>query len=124
MDFLKKVRPEHVVITAGNQVFSGTMLPGPKTFDRIEQVSQELILNTKVWRTDLGDKSPLKPVGTEGGDETVVLRTQGTTIEIGYIQQAATPGLDPTRCQAITLQGTQCKRKPASGGVFCWQHSE
>lgn len=28
----------------------------------------------------------------------------------------------PTRCQAITKKGTQCKRQAEAGSVFCWQH--
>lgn len=122
--FLQQVRPAHVVITAGNQSFSGTMLPRPETFDRIERVSTQLNLNTKVWRTDSHDKTPtVVPVGSETGDDTVLATTDGHTLRIGYVDAgAATPGLDPTRCRAITGAGTQCKRRPSTGTPLCWQH--
>ncbi len=29
---------------------------------------------------------------------------------------------DPTRCQAITKKGTQCKRNAKTGSSYCWQH--
>ena len=71
--FLQEVRPAHVVITAGNQGFGGTMLPRPETFLRIQNVSNQLNLNTQVWRTDRDDKTPtVVPVGSETGDDTIL----------------------------------------------------
>lgn len=29
---------------------------------------------------------------------------------------------DVLACAAITKKGTQCKRAPASGSIYCWQH--
>ncbi len=87
LEFLRKVRPKHVVITSGNQSFSGTMLPRPQTFQRIQQVSDELDLATQIWRTDRDDKEPLKDVGTEGGDDTIVFRTSGKEIDAAYVNE-------------------------------------
>lgn len=116
------MRPSHVVITAGNQAFSGTMLPRPETFQRIQKVSDELGLGTKVWRTDRDDKEPvLKPVGTETGDDTVVVTTDGRNVTVRYAGDAPLP--PPNQCQAITGAGTQCKRKPKEGSRYCWQHA-
>ena len=122
--FLQQVRPTHVVITAGNQSFSGTMLPRPETFTRIQNVSNQLNLNTQVWRTDRDDKTPtVVPVGSETGDDTILATTDGQTLSINYVVvEPTTPGLDLTRCRAITQAETQCKRKPSAGAVFCWQH--
>jgi hypothetical protein len=78
--------PQHVVITAGNQGFSGTMLPRNETFTRIQNVSTKLNLNTRVWRTDRDDKTPtLKPVGIETGDDTVVAITDGQSLSMNYV---------------------------------------
>ncbi|HKX46042.1 MAG TPA: MBL fold metallo-hydrolase [Planctomycetota bacterium] len=122
-DFLRHVRPAHVVICAGNQAFSGTMLPREETFERIAAVSAALGLGTQVWRTDRGDKEPVViPVGQEAGDDTVVLRTDGATLQIHYADAPPEPVGDPTRCQATTMAGSQCKRKATAGGPFCWQH--
>lgn len=124
IEFLNAVLPAHVVISSGNHEFSDVMLPRLETFDRISQVSQAHGLNTKVWRTDRDDKTPVvKEVGAEGGDDTIVARTDGTNIDINYVGQSAIPAFVPTQCQATTAQGTQCKRKPASSSQFCWQHS-
>lgn len=122
--FLQQVRPAHVVITAGNQSFSGTMLPRPETFTRIQNVSNQLNLNTQVWRTDRDDKMPtVVPVGSETGDDTILATTDGQRLSINYVDATpTTPGLDLTRCRAITQSKTQCKRKPSVGTVFCWQH--
>jgi competence protein ComEC len=121
--FLQAVQPRHVVISSGNQEFSGTMLPRDETFTRIETVSTRLGLNTRVWRTDRDDKTPvLKPVGTELGDDNVVATTDGTSLAIDYVTSAAPSRLDPTRCQAVTQSGVQCKRRPAPGSPLCWQH--
>jgi len=121
--FLEAVRPQHVVITAGNQSFAGTMLPRNETFTRIQNVSTKLTLNTQVWRTDRDDKTPtLKPVGTETGDDTVLAATDGQTLTINYVATPTPPGIDNTRCQAVTRAGTQCKRRPSAGSAFCWQH--
>lgn len=30
----------------------------------------------------------------------------------------------PTRCQAITQKGTQCKRNAEKGSIYCWQHKK
>ena len=46
LDFLRAVKPTHVVISSGNQNFSGTMLPRDDTLNRINQVSTELNLST------------------------------------------------------------------------------
>jgi len=121
--FLRAVRPAHVVVSAGNQAFSGTMLPRPETFTRIETVSTDLNLSTTVWRTDRGDKTPvLKPVGSETGDDTILATTNGQTISIDYVQadSAAAPVIN--RCQATTRAGAQCKRTPSADSQFCWQH--
>jgi competence protein ComEC len=84
--FLQQVRPQHIVITAGNQNFSGTMRPSPEVFTRIQNVSNQLNLNTQVWRTDLGDKTPtLVPVGSESGDDTILATTDGKTLSINYV---------------------------------------
>lgn len=122
--FLQQVRPSHVVILAGNHSFSGTMLPRPETFTRIQNVSNQHHLNTQVWRTDRDDKTPnLIPVGSETGDDTVVAITDGQTLMINYVDMMSTNSvLDSTQCQAITRAGTQCKRKPSTDSVFCWQH--
>ena len=122
--FLAKVRPRHVVITAGNQRFSGTMLPRPETFTRIDNVSTRLNLDTRVWRTDRDDKTPVvRPVGEETGDDTVLATTDGATLSINYIAPpTSTTTLDPSRCQAMTQAGVQCKRRPSTGTAFCWQH--
>ncbi len=123
--FLQQVRPAHVVITAGNQSFSvsGTMLPSPETFTRIQNVSNQLNLNTQVWSTDRDDKTPtVVPVGSETGDDTILATTDGQTLSINYVVVGPTTGLDLTRCRAITQAKTQCKRKPSAGTVFCWQH--
>ena len=102
--FLREVRPAHVVITAGNQSFSGTMLPRPETVTRIQNVSTQLNLNTQIWRTDRDDKMPtVVPVGTETGDDTVLATTDGQTLSINYVATGpTTPGLDASRCRAIT----------------------
>ena len=122
--FLEAVRPQHVVITVGNQGFSGTMLPRAETFTRIESVSQRLNLDTRVWRTDRADKTPvLLPVGQETGDDTVLAKTDGVTLSIDYVlPPTSTNDLDLSRCQAMTKAGTQCKRRPSDGTAFCWQH--
>jgi competence protein ComEC len=122
--FLRQVGPLHVVITAGNQSFSGTMLPRPETFTRIQNVSNQLNLNTQVWRTDRDDKTPMVvPVGRETGDDTILATTEGKTLSINYVVAGpTTTGLDLTRCRAKTQAETQCKRKPSAGTVFCWQH--
>ena len=105
--FLEKVRPQHVVITAGNQSFSGTMLPRAETLTRIENVSKKLNLDTCVWRTDHADKTPvLRPVGEETGDDTVLAKTDGVTLSIDYVlPRASTTTLDPSRCGAMTKAG-------------------
>lgn len=122
--FLQQVKPAHVVISSGNQKFSGSMLPASETLARIELVSSDLSLATEVWRTDRGDKEPLVPVGQEAGDDTVLAMTDGVSLTMGYVADGAmsvpVAGID--RCQAITLQGTQCSRKPKDGSTFCWQH--
>jgi len=124
IDFLQHVKPEHVVILAGNQKFGGTRLPWDGTLNRIQTVSNQLNLNTQVWRTDRGDKTPtVIPVGEEVGDDTIVAITDGRTLNINYIDAPNTdPDVDPNRCQGITRAGEQCKRRPSSGGVLCWQH--
>ena len=120
--FLRQVQPAHVIIAAGNQTFSGTMLPRQDTFDRIETVSNALNINTEVWRTDRGDKAPrLIPVGHETGDDTILATTNGQTLNVRYVAGRIT-GTDPSRCQAITKSGTQCKRKASAGSAYCWQH--
>jgi hypothetical protein len=120
--FLRAVRPAHVVISAGNQAFSGTRLPSEATLGRIEAVSADLALGTQVWRTDRGDKDPLVPVGEEAGDDTVLVRTNGTSLTVGYVSDGvAVSLLDPARCQAQTLAGKQCSRNPKDGSSFCWQ---
>ena len=98
--FLKKVRPKHVVITAGNQSFSGTMLPRPETFTRIENVSSRFNLGTCVWRTDYADKTPqMVPVGQETGDDTVLAVTDGVTLSINYVlPRAPANPLNPSGC--------------------------
>ena len=122
--FLREVKPAHVVISSGNQKFSATMLPASETLARIEEVSTELNLGTKTWRTDRGDKEPLVPVGQEAGDVTVLAQTDGVTLTIRYASDGgvSAPVVTVDRCQAITLQGTQCTRKPKDGSTFCWQH--
>ena len=87
VEFLREVQPQHVVISSGNHSFSGTMLPSQRTLERIAQVSKELDLGTKVWRTDRDDKDPLKKVGKEGGDDTVVFKTSGQGIEAAYVNE-------------------------------------
>ncbi|HZM00416.1 MAG TPA: MBL fold metallo-hydrolase [Planctomycetota bacterium] len=126
-DFLRRVRPRHVVVSSGNQAFGGTLLPRPETFERIARVSDELGLATAVWRTDRGDKEPLvKTVGSEGGDDTIVVTTFGraSDLTVRYASDPAPSGVvaDPTRCQATTLAGAQCRRAPSAGSPFCWQH--
>ena len=122
--FLEKVRPQHVVITAGNQAFSGTMLPREQTLTRIANVSARFNLDTRIWRTDRADKAPvLLPVGQETGDDTVLASTDGVSLTIDYVHPTASnTALDPSRCRAMTQAGTQCKRRPADGTTFCWQH--
>jgi competence protein ComEC len=121
--FLRAVRPAHVVISAGNQAFSGTMLPRPETFTRIETVSTDLSLSTSVWRTDRGDKAPIvRPVGSETGDDTILATSNGQTVSIDYVQPDSTAAPTADRCQATTRAGAQCKRKPTAGSQFCWQH--
>ena len=126
-DFLRRVRPRHVVISSGNQAFGSTLLPRAGTFQRISDVSDELGLATQVWRTDRGDKEPLvRTVGTEAGDDTIVATTFGKTSDLA-VRYASDPPVplvvvDPQRCLATTLAGTQCRRAPAAGSAFCWQH--
>ena len=122
--FLQQVKPAHVVISSGNQKFSGSMLPAVESLARIEEISTQLQLGTKIWRTDRGDKEPVVPVGQEAGDDTVVAQTDGVSLTIGYLADgSATPGVvAQARCAAITLAGTQCSRKPKDGSAFCWQH--
>jgi beta-lactamase superfamily II metal-dependent hydrolase len=122
--FLREVRPAHVIISAGNHSFSGTMLPRQETFTRIQTVSNDLGLNTQVWRTDRGDKTPtVIPVGNETGDDTILATTNGQTLNIRYVGAGSgATGTDPSRCQAITQSGTQCKRRASAGTVYCWQH--
>jgi competence protein ComEC len=121
--FLRRVRPKHVVISSGNQAFSGTMLPRPETLSRIQNISNELALQTAVWRTDRDDKEPiLKAVGTEAGDDTVVATTDGKTLNIGYVSGGAAQPVGSDRCKATTGAGTQCKRTASTGSQFCWQH--
>lgn len=121
--FLNKVQPKHVVISSGTKKFSGVMLPRDETLQNIKDVSDSLQLDTKLWRTDRDDKSPRKKEGTEGGDDTVVAKTSGTTIAIGYAGELPTgPTLNPNLCQRITAKGSQCSRNPKSGIRFCWQH--
>jgi competence protein ComEC len=126
VEFLRAVQPEHVVISSGNQSFSGVLLPKQGCFDRIAQVSGELGLGTQVWRTDRDDKQPvLKPVGSEAGDDSVIAITDGGAITVRYASDAAAVVIDPalaTRCQGITAQGNRCKRKAKDGSAFCWQH--
>lgn len=121
--FLREVRPSQIVISVGNQVFNGTMLPRPETFERIEKVSTALNLHTQVWRTDRGDKAPLlKPVGTEAGDDTVVAITDGRTLQIDYAQADVAQTLADGWCHATTKSGSQCKRRAMTGSQYCWQH--
>ena len=122
--FLEAVGPRHVVITAGNQSFAGTMLPRASTITRIESVSDRLNLGTRVWRTDRADKTPvLLPVGQEAGDDTVLALTDGVTLSVDYVLPLKpTTTLDPSRCRAMTQAGAQCKRRPTAGTAFCWQH--
>ena len=57
------------------------MLPRPETFLRIQNVSNQFNLNTQVWRTDRGDKTPtVVPVGSETGDDTILATTDGQTL--------------------------------------------
>ena len=55
-------------------------------------------------RKQWGDKAPaVVPVGSETGDDTILATTDGQTLSINYVDAApTTPGLDPTRCRAIT----------------------
>lgn len=121
VSFLQAVQPKHIIICSGNQSFGGTMLPRSDTFARIELVSNQLNLDTEVWRTDRDDKSPLKETGTEGGDDTILVTTHGKVSDL-VIEYVASSIVSVTRCQATTLAGTQCKRKPKPGRQFCWQH--
>jgi hypothetical protein len=125
--FLRRVRPRHVVISSGNQAFGGTLLPRAETLERIRGVSDDLGLQTQVWRTDRGDKEPLlRTVGSEGGDDTIVVTTfgQASDLTVRYASDAGmlAVNVDPSRCQATTLAGTQCRRPPAPGQAYCWQH--
>ena len=80
---LRPLSRAHVVITAGNQSFSGTMLPRPGTLTRIQNVSTQLNLNTQVWRTDRDDKVPtVVPVGTEAGDDTVLAEPAWSSLDV------------------------------------------
>jgi len=127
VSFLERVRPAHVVISSGNQPFGEVRLPRTDTFERIRLVSESLGLGTKLWRTDRDDKEPLlKPVGTEGGDDTVVVRTRGkaSDLRIAYAGEETPQLVDATRCQALTQAGMQCKRGPKAGSTFCWQHQD
>lgn len=100
------------------------MLLASETLTRIESVSSDLNLSKKVWRTDRGDKEPLVLVGQEEGDDTILAQTDGVSLTIGYLADGgvSAPVVAVDRCQAITLQGTQCTRKPKDGSTFCWQH--
>jgi beta-lactamase superfamily II metal-dependent hydrolase len=108
--FLRAVRPAHVVICAGNQSFSGTMLPRQETLTLIQAVSNDLGLNTDLWRTDRGDKTPTPiPIGSETGDDTILATTGGQTLNIRYVDAVTgDTGADPSRCRAITQSGTEC----------------
>jgi competence protein ComEC len=127
--FLRRIRPQHVVVTAGNQAFGGTMLPREETFERVRLVSDQLGLRTTIWRTDRDDKLPtLKPVGTEGGDDTIVATTFGraSDLTLRFTSDPTTPTvvIDPLRCQGITLAGTRCLRTPRVNSAYCWQHQQ
>ena len=101
------------------------MLPRPETFTRIQNVSNQLNLNTQVWRTDRDDKTPtVTAVGSEAGDDTILATTDGQTVDIRYVGGTEPPVTEPRRCQAITQAGTQCKRMAEEGSSYCWQHRE
>ena len=81
------------------------------------QISEELL---QVHFIDVGTGDCIY---IQTGNDTILATTDGQTLIISYVGVATTtPGLDPTRCRAITQAGTQCKRKPSAGSVYCWQH--
>ncbi len=123
-EFLEAVRPKHIVISSGNQRFSGTLLPSAKSLGRMDEVSGRLSLGTTIWRTDRGDKTPdLVPRGEEAGDDTVIAWVKDEKLSIKYADNTPQPlAYLPTQCQARTQSGAQCTRNRSVSSSYCWQH--
>ena len=123
-EFLEAVRPKHIVISSGNQRFSGTLLPSAKSLGRMDEVSGRLSLGTTIWRTDRCDKTPdLVPRGEEAGDDTVIAWVKDEKLSIKYADNTPQPlAYLPTQCQARTQSGAQCTRNRSVSSSYCWQH--
>ncbi|UCE48950.1 MAG: hypothetical protein JSW47_02170 [Phycisphaerales bacterium] len=88
-------------------------------------MSDDLDLDTQIWRTDRGDKEPtVIPVRSEKQDDTILATTDGRTVQVRYVDGTPPPETNPPRCQAITQAATQCKRRAAEGSSYYWQHRD
>lgn len=86
-EFIEKVNPDYVIVQSGRKCYSGTHIPDMSTLLRYCSHNPAV----KIYRTDEGDAGLATNAAVNG--DHIVLRTNGSVIEVLEGVQAACSGL-------------------------------
>lgn len=78
LPFISAVNPEIVVVSSGRKNFSGVFLPDASTLRRYCCHNPSI----RIYRTDQDDKQEERTEATDADGDHVVIRTNGTTLEV------------------------------------------